>query len=218
MTSERTTDARTAAPTAAAPIALAVSGALFAAGGLLHPKGDPAAQLVDPMWTPAHALLLLALVTLAPSLFSVLGSRAGGWPPRVRTAALVVCGAAVLGIIEMVPHLLASTEASAVAQGGPAPLNDTHQRISLISNAAVGLSLAVLAVLAARSRSLGGGAGVAALAVVGGVAFAVAAPLLVATGNELFAILFTGSVLMGLWLLISGVLLVRRGTGEPSAR
>lgn len=67
----------------------------------------------------------------------------------------------------------------------------------------------MLAVLAARSKAPGGGAGLAVLAVVGGVAFGLAAPLLVATGVELFAIMFTGSVLLGLWVLASGVLLAR---------
>lgn len=136
-------------------------------------------------------------------------TRAAAW--RSGCAWLVVCGAAALGVVEMVPHLLAGGEAHAAAHGGPTPLLELHQRIGLFSDLLFGLSLAVLAVLAARTRSLGGGRAVAVLAVVGGLAFGLAAPLLVATGIEAFAILFSGSVLIGLWLVTSGVLLARRG-------
>ncbi|MHA6784596.1 hypothetical protein ACVGOW_26905 [Pseudonocardia saturnea] len=197
--------------TAGPPIAVAVAGALFAVGSLLHPKGDPVAQLADPVWTPAHLVLLIALVVVAPALFTVVRTRGAAWPSGVRVAAPAVCGAAALGIVEMVPHLLAGGEAHAAAHGGPTPLLELHQRIGLFSNLLLGLSLAVLAVLAARTRSLGGGRAVAVLAVVGGLAFGLAAPLVVATGIEAFAILFSGSVLIGLWLLTSGVLLARRG-------
>lgn len=214
----RTAPRPTVTATAGPAIGLAVAGGLFAVGGLLHPKGDPVAQLADATWTPAHALLLAGVVVLAPALFSVVRSRGAGWPSAVRVAALVLCAAAVLGVVEMVPHLLAVGEAHAAAHGGPTPLLDTHMRISLFSNAAVGFGVAVLAVLAARSRALGGGPAVAVLAVLGGVAFGAAAPLLVATGVEAFAILFSGSVLIGLWLLVSGVLLARRsGTSVPSS-
>lgn len=198
------------AATAGPPIAVAVAGALLTAGGLLHPGGDPVVQLADPIWTPAHLLLLASFVVLAPALFAVVRSRGAGWPSAVRTAALVVCGAAALSVVEMVPHLLAGGEAHAAADGGPTPLLEMHQRIGLFSNLLLGLSIAVLAVLAARTRSLGGGRIVAVLAVVGGVAFGLAALLLVTTGNELFAILFAGSLPMGLWLLTSGALLARR--------
>jgi hypothetical protein len=206
-TSVRPAPAATAGP----PIAVAVAGALFTVGGLLHPKGDPVAQLADPVWTPSHLVLLTALVVLAPALYAVVRSRGSGWPSAVRVAALAVCGAAALGVVEMVPHLLAGGEAHAAAHGGPTPLLELHQRIGLFSNLLMGLSLAVLAVLAARTRALGGGRAVAVLAVVGGLAFGLAAPLLVATGIEAFAILFSGSVLIGLWLLASGALLARRG-------
>lgn len=199
------------ATTAGAPVAVAVAGALFAVGGLLHPKGDPVAQLADPVWTPAHLVLLAGLVVLAPALYAVVRGRGAAWPPAVRVAALAVCGAAALGVVEMVPHLLAGGEAHAAAHGGPTPLLELHQRMSLFSNLLLGLSLAALAVLAAGTRALGGGRAVAGLAVVGGLAFGLAAPLLVATGIEAFAVLFSGSVLIGLWLAVSGVLLARRG-------
>lgn len=198
------------AVTAGHPIALAVAGGLFAVGGLLHPKGDPAAQLADPVWTPSHLVLLAGLVVLAPALLGVVRTRSAAWPSAVRAAALAVCGAAALGVVEMVPHLLAGGEAHAASHGGPTPLLELHQRIGLFSNLLLGLSIAVLAVLAARTRAVGGGRAVAGLAVVGGAAFGLAAPLLLATGVEQLAVLFSGSVLIGLWLLASGVLLARR--------
>lgn len=87
---------------------------------------------------------------------------------------------------------------------------DLHLQIGLFSNLVLGLAIATLAVLATRSRALGGGRLLAVLAVVGGLAFGLAALLLVTTGNELFGILFIGSVPLGLWLAASGVLLARR--------
>ncbi|MFB9381806.1 hypothetical protein ACFFTK_01565 [Pseudonocardia petroleophila] len=205
-TTPRTAPAVTAGP----PVAVAVAGALIAVGGLLHPKGDPVAQLADPGWTPAHLALLAGLVVLLAGLSGVVRTRGAAWPSAVRAAALAVCGAAALGVVEMVPHLLAGGEAHAASHGGPTPLLELHQRIGLFSNLAVGLSIAVLAVLAARTRALGGGRVLAGAAVVGGAAFGLAAPLLVATGVEAFAVLFSGSVLIGLWLLASGLLLARR--------
>ncbi len=187
---------------------LAAGGALFAVGGLLHPSGPWSEQLVDLTWIPAHAILLLGAVAVSVALF-LLASRLT-LPPRVRTATRVAAVGVALGAAEMVPHLLAFTDAHAVAHGGPTPLLDIHMQAGLLTNLVLGLSLATLAVLASRTRALGTGPAVAALAVIGGIAFAAAAPMIVATGVDAFAILFSGSVLIGLWLLISGVALARR--------
>lgn len=201
--------ASAAARRALPPLALAGAGILFAAGGLLHPDGDTVTQLLAPTWPLAHSFLLAALALLAAGA-GRLWAGAAGWPRQVRTATLVLAGAAVLSVVEMVPHLLASSEAHAVEHGGAHPLLDMHQSLGLVSNAVLGLSVAALAVLAARTRTLGSGAVPAAFAVLGGVAFAVAAPLIVATGIEALGVLFSGSVLMGLWLVLSGALLLRR--------
>ena len=80
----------------------------------------------------------------------------------------------------------------------------------LFTNAMLAISLVVLAVLAAPTRALGTGPAVAGLVVLGGLAFAAAAPTVVATGVDAFAVLFSGSILIGLWLLVSGIALARR--------
>lgn len=192
-------------------LTLAASGALLMIGGLLHPSGPWDVQLVDGRWIPAHVGILLGAVLLVVALLRL---SAGMPPSRVRTAARVAAGAAALTAAESVPHLLAFTDAHAVMHGGATPMLGTHMVAGLFTNAILSISLIVLALLAAPTRALGGGAAVAVIVVLGGLAFAAAAPTVVATGVDAFAVLFSGSVLIGLWLLVSGILLARRAPAE----
>lgn len=206
---DTTTHAKATASRMLTPAALAAAGVALAAGGLLHPDGDPIAQLASPLWATSHAVLMVGMLLLA---IGAAGAAARLELPRpIRTAAGVTAVAALLSTGELVPHLLAATDLHALQHGGPHPFYDIHLMAGPVTNAVIGFSLAALAVIAAPSRALGGGPVLAGLAVVGGVAFALAAPLLVATGIAELGILFAGSVLMGLWLLVSGVLLLRRG-------
>lgn len=192
-----------------APLALGGAGVAIAAGGLLHPKGDPLAQLASPLWAPAHGVLLLGMLLLAAGAgVAFVDGRA--WPRRVRVATGLLAVAAVVSTGELVPHRLAANDLHALHHGGQHLFYDIHLMAGPVANALIGLTLATLAVLAAPTRTLGGGRGVAVLAVVGGVAFAVAAPLVVVTGVGELGVLFSGSVLMGLWLLVSAMVLLRR--------
>ncbi len=206
---DTTTHARATTRRLLGPLALAGAGVAIATGGLLHPSGDPIAQLASPWWTTSHAVLMAGMLLLAIGAAACVVGR--DLPRPVRTATGVTAVAAILSVGELVPHLLAATDLHALEHGGAHPFYDIHLMAGPVTNAVIGLSLAVLAVLAAPSRALGLGSLPAALAVVGGVAFAAAAPLIVATGVGAFGVLFSGSVLMGLWLLISGVTLLRRG-------
>jgi hypothetical protein len=201
------TGIRPAATTRAGALTLAASGALLTAGGILHPAGPWSEQLVDGRWIPAHLGILLGAILLVVALLRLSAAMP---PSRVRTAARVAAAAAGLTAAESIPHLMAFTDAHAVMHGGATPLLEIHMVAGLFTNAVLSISLIVLAVLAAPSRALGGGPAVAVLVVLGGLAFAAAAPTVVATGVDAFAVLFSGSILIGLWLLVSGVLLARR--------
>lgn len=195
------------AGTRAAALTLATSGALLTVGGILHPSGPWTEQLVDGRWIPAHVGILIGAVLLVVALLRLSGDMP---PSRVRTAARVAAAAAGLTAAESIPHLLAFTDAHAVSHGGATPMLETHMVAGLFTNAILAISLIVLAVLAAPTRALGTGPAVAVLVVLGGLAFAAAAPTVVATGVDAFAVLFSGSILIGLWLLVSGIALARR--------
>ena len=192
-----------------AALGLAAAGLLLAAGGVLHPRVDKGvtfeAGLVGMFesgaWVAAHALTMAGFAALAVSLAGLV--RGSVW------GRIAVAGAA-LAAVESVPHLLAASEADALAGGGSTPLTDLHTMLQAVATPAVGLSIAALAVVSARSRALGSGRVAAAVAVVGGVAFALAGPAIALTENSGLSPLFAGSAGIALWCVVSGVRLVRR--------
>ena len=197
---------------------LAGAGLLLAAGGVLHPRVDAGVDLDTGLvgmfesgaWVAAHALTMAGFALLAVSL-AVLARDLG---PRRRAIGWAAAAGAAFAAVESLPHLLAASEARALAAGGSTPLTDLHTVLQAIATPAVGLSVAALAVACSGSRALGSGRAAAAVAVAGGVAFAIAGPAVAITQSSALAPLFAGSAGLAAWCVVSGARLARRA--EPS--
>jgi hypothetical protein len=187
-----------------AAVGLAAAGLLLAAGGILHPRVDTAAEFEAGLagmfessaWVMAHGLTLAGFAVLAVSLSVLARGSVWGW---------IAAAGATLAAIETVPHLLAASEANALTGDGSTPLTDLHTVLQAVATPAVGLSIAALA--AANARISGRIA--VALAVVGGVAYALAGPAIAITENSAFSPLFVGSAGIALWCVIAGTRMAR---------
>ena len=112
---------------------------------------------------------------------------------RVVAAAIVAVG--VLGSLPFLqrPPVTHSEPAKSSPTLQPDPDVTLHMGTESAASPAVGLSMAALAVTSARGRTLGNGRVAAVFAVVGGLAFALAGPLLLLTKDAGFSPLFTGA-------------------------
>ena len=201
-----------------AAIGLAAAGLLLGVGGMLHPRVDTsvgyeqgmAGMFESSTWTGAHALTLAGFMLLAVSLTLLVRNFGPEWSRGRRLIGWAAVAGAGIAAVESVPHLLAASEADAMLAHGSTPLSDLHSALQAISTPAVGLSVAALALATARSRALGSGRVVAAIALVGGVAFALAGPVIAITENSALSPLFVGSAGLSIWLIASGVRTARR--------
>lgn len=190
-------------------------GLLMAAGGQMHPRGSGATleahlltMLQSPAWPVAHAVLLIGGV--ASALAFLVAWRTEAFGPQVqRWLPLAVAGWA-LGAAEMVPHLLAVNDAHALAHHEATPVLDAHLLMQVIATPAVGVTGAVVAVAVARAARTRAASALAAFAVVGGLLSAGAGPLVMATGDTRFAVLFPFQAGLAVWLLGTGIRLWRR--------
>lgn len=206
--------------------AVAVAGLLLAAGGLLHPQADADAGYEQALagmfgasaWTASHGLTMAGFVLASLALAALLRDVGRGWSAAARTAGWAVVAAAALAAVESVPHLLASSEADALVSGDSTPLTDVHALLQAVSTPAFGLAVAALALITARDRTLGNGRIAAAAATIGGLAFALAGPLLVVTKDPAFSPLFAGSATLAIWLALAGIRTSRRLRGDATAR
>ncbi len=195
--------------------AFVAGGLLMAVGGQLHPigsgdtvEGHLLSMFDNPVWPLSHAISLVGAVLAALGLWLAWRGRTLGRIPR-RGLGLVVLAWA-FGAAEQVPHLLASGEAHALAHHEGTPLLDVHLAMQLVATPVVGLSGAALAVAVARAAATWPARLLAVPAVVGGVAYAFSAPLVVLTGDTRFTLLFPFQAGLALWLLGTGVRLWRR--------
>lgn len=207
----------TSAPAPTAPVRLDPAGAvLLAVGGLaffvsgpLHPQGsdhgDKTEQLhsmlVDSMWYPAHAIGLLGFACIAAALVAL--RRQPELRGRLGKALTVATVLALVGTVGAMIHLLAGTQAAGLEDGGMTPLAGLFMGVETLVNPLWGLSLAALAATGGATRALGGRV-VAALGVVGGVAFALATATIAFT--DLLDPLFPVAGLLGLWAVAVGVI------------
>ena len=194
---------------------LIVGGIAFFAGGGLHPKGsdngDKTEQLhsmlVDSLWYPAHAVMLLGMASIAGAVV-VLGWRTeltAGVARVVRVVGIV----AVIGALGAVVHLLAATQADATEDGGTSFLVLVFTGVETLVNPLWGIAIAALAVAGGLTRTLGNRI-ILALGLVGGLAFALATATIAFT--DLFDPLFPVASLIGVWCVATGIVgLARRG-------
>jgi hypothetical protein len=198
----------------------------MAAGGMMHPQADAEAGYEQALagmfdasaWTLSHGLVLVGLVVLAVSAATLVRGLGRGWSRGARVAGWAVAAAAVLAAIESVPHLLAASEADALRGGESTPLTDVHALLQIVSTPALGLSVAAFALISARDRLLANGRIAAVVAVVGGVAFALAGPLMALTEDPALSPLFAGSAGLAVWFVLAGARTSRRLRGETTAR
>jgi hypothetical protein len=197
---------------------LAAAGLLMAAGGILHPHADTGASYESALagmfeasaWTMSHAMVLLGFLLLSLSMATLVRERGHDWPLGLRLAGWAVAISSGLAVVESVPHLFASSEADALLSGDATPLTDLHALLGAVTTPVVGLSLAAFAVLSARDRVLANGRIAAAVAVAGGLAYALAGPLMLITADPAFSPLFAGSAALAVWLVLAGVRTARR--------
>ena len=203
------------------PWLLLVGGILGFLGSLLHPMGDPtlsgdaavAAEIGDPLWVPSHIFILVFVALLAPGMLGL--ARSGVLSGAARTAALVTFGAAIVWVVESVPHLLAATDHHALLTGQPTPFLTGHSVSAGIVYPLATFPTAALAVLGRRRLAH---PVVNVLGAVGAVAFGIAGISYYVLGSEELLDLFAGSMLLTAWVAVVGAAaLVRGRSSVPQA-
>lgn len=202
---------------------LLAGGAMFFLGGAMHPKQDPPDVTLkehlrimyeDGNWYPGHTVLLFGMALIAAALVALVRS---GALARVRSAHVAGVAAAAtssLGAVAASLHLTMATEADRIAAGQSTPLTNANLVVETIVTPAFGLSVAALAVIGVRTGSIGNRAA-AALAVVGGTAYALAGGTFLLT--DALDPLFPLAGLLGAWAIVTAVSLLRHTrTTDPS--
>jgi hypothetical protein len=192
----------------------------------MHPSEDPPDVTVkehlrlmyeDPAWYPAHTVFLGGMVLLAAALVGLVRSGPLRTVPVAHKALVVAAVTSTVAAVGSLLHLVAGSEAAAIAAGQSTPITDVQVIAETITVPLFGLSIAALAVVGAATRTLGNWPA-AALGVVGGLAYTLAAGTLLFTDALNF--LFPISSGVALWAVMAGVGLLwnRRALLEESPR
>lgn len=194
-------------------VLLGVAGVLLGAGGNLHPHGHGdtvddylASMLGAPTWPIAHVLLLAGTV-LGAVAFLVLSRAAAS--AGVRRWARVAAVGWVLGGLEGIPHLLADRDLDGLTHHHETPVLDLHTMLQVGATPLLGLTGAALAVATARAVRTRSAWVLAVPAVVGGIGYAVAGPLVNLTHDVGVAGLFPLQAGLALWLVGAAALTAR---------
>jgi hypothetical protein len=197
---------------------LALGGLLVAIGGQLHPIGEGdtlteafAAMTGDHLWTISHVLLLAGLATALVGLIAAHHSRAFG--PTLDVPLRIAIWGYSLGVLELVPHLLASRDHDELAAGELTTFVRVHLVLESLTTPVLAISTVVLAVGVARAARTKPAWILAAVCALGGTAFALAAPLVTLTEEPVLAALFAGELGVAVWLLGTGIRLAGRPAG-----
>ena len=192
-----------------------VGGLCMAVGGAMHPQGSGStveahllSMFASPGWPLAHWILLMGGVAGFLALTSAWHARAFG-PPG---AAVAAAGHGRLGVRgpRAGPAPAGRRRGARVAHHEATPVLDVHVVMQVIASPAVGLTGALLAVLVARATGSRLAWALAVFAVVGGVASAGAGPLTVLADDPRFTVLFPFQAGLAVWLVGTGVRLLRR--------
>jgi hypothetical protein len=195
---------------------LAAGGVLLLAGGQLHPKEDPPGVTVkehmrvmfqDPAWYPAHALIVLGTAGIAVALVALVRGRRVAAIRPVHIAALIAAVASCLGTVGMLLHLVAAVDVDNIAAGQQTPVVDVQVIVETITVPAFAFAIAPLAVIGARTRTLGNW--IAAVpAVLGGLGFGLAGGTFLFT--DALDPLFPAAAGIAVWAIIAGIGQLRR--------
>lgn len=196
-------------------VCLALGGITFFVGGATHPgdsgEGNKIEQLhemlVQPIWYPSHALLLLSMGLFAAGILAI--SRRRGLSDRMATVAKTVGGIGVLAAVGMAVHLFAAVEAESLEAGQPTLLSTVHTWNETIITTLWALSIAFLAVAGGLTKTVGNRVTIA-LGLVGGLAFVLAAATIAFTDR--FDSLFAAGSLIGIWGVVTGAMAITRKT------
>ena len=210
------TPARTRRTTALTAWGLVAGGALFLAGGPMHPHEDPPGvslkehlriMFSDPSWWPSHTVLLAGMVLIAAALVGLVRAGALTGVPRVRTALVVAAVTAVAAAPGMLLHLLAALDADRIAAHRATPIVDVQVVVETVTVPAFGFAVAALAVLGAATRTLGNPA-TAVLGALGGIGYGLAGATFLLTDRLDF--LFPAAAGIAIWVLATGIGLLLR--------
>jgi hypothetical protein len=210
-TEVRSHPSRLRRPDRIAGLFLVVGGVTFFAGGATHPSGDgegsKVAQLremlIDSMWYPSHALLLVSMACFAAGILAI--RLRGGVDAGTAKVARVVSVIAIVATLGTVVHLFAATEAEAIADGGKTFTIHLFTWIETLVNPLWALGICALAVAGGLSRTLGNPFTLV-LGVVGGLAYALATATIAFT--DVFDPLFPVSSLLGIWGVVVGLMVL----------
>jgi hypothetical protein len=189
-------------------------GIIYFLGGSLHPREDVEGVGVkervlpmfrDDAWYPSHTLLLAGTGLIAVVLVLVALRRP--FAGRAHTALVAAAVASVLATLGTTLHLVMASEADHIAAHGSTPLTDLNTVVETVTAPAFGLTVAALAIIGAATRTFGNRAA-AVLAVVGGVAYALASATFAFT--DVLDPLFPVASLFGPWAVITAISLLRR--------
>ncbi|WAZ19129.1 hypothetical protein STRCI_000160 [Streptomyces cinnabarinus] len=196
---------------------LLLGGIAFFAGGAIHPAGNGEGSkvdqlhemLVDSMWYPSHALMLVAMVCFAAAILAF--RRRGGLGSGMARVTDVASVIAVVATAGMALHLFAALGADGIAHGEKTLLYHVQTWNETLTNPLWGLSVAALAVTGGLTRTLGNPLTLA-LGLVGGLAFALASATIAFTDR--FDALFPLASLIGIWAVVVGLMTWKPGVGR----
>lgn len=208
----------------AAGALLVLGGVTFVAGGITHPgdsgEGSKVSQLhemlVDSMWYPSHALMLASFVCIAGAIVGVrMRIDLGAGMTRLLN---VVATVAVVATVGMVFHLIAATNAEAIADGEKNVMYHVQEVVETGGDTLWGLAIVALALAGGLTRTLGNRLTIA-FGVVGGLAFSLASATIAFTDR--FDPLFPVGSLIGIWAVAVGLMTIGRkasGSATPETR
>jgi len=194
--------------------AFAIGGTILLAGSLLHPDehvdGGTMQQQFHAMfsnanWYPSHVLLLVGLALLTVAVVGLARMTPPTLPRRTTWFAAIM---AVIATAAMVLHLVAKLDDANIVAGEKTPLLFAHAMSDTVIIPLFGIAFALLAIAGGRSRVLGNPF-IAALGVIGGLGYALAAAT--APFMETFTPLFELVRLLGVWALVIGAIHLLRG-------
>lgn len=210
-TAVRTPSTRARRPDRTTGAFLILGGVAFFAGGASHPgdsgEGDKVAQLhemlVDPLWYPSHALLLLAMVAFAVAILRM--RLRGGFEGVMAKVTRVVSVIAVVAVVGMTVHLLSALGAEGIEDGSKTFAYQLQALNETLVDASWGLGITALAVAGGLTRTLGNPVTLV-LGLIGGLAFTLASGTIAYTDR--FDGLFPVASLIGVWGAVVGIMLL----------
>jgi hypothetical protein len=171
-------------------ILVAAGGVLILVGGSMHPDGATAetieATLADMIvghegqWVAAHGLYTVGLGFLCLGFAGA--RRARAWPTAEQALPFAI-GAAALATVDLAIHTLSVIDGEELAAGAMPTLTKFHLVLSVVGGVVFGVALALLAWRVMKPWS-GGLLLIGAAGILGGVATALAVPVVIATDSD----------------------------------